>query len=53
MQNKKQSLVEAVSGTLIIEVSMNQNILITSIFFLASIVRGYFVRRLFNKIFKR
>lgn len=36
-----------------IEVSMGQNVLITSIFFVASIVRGYFVRRLFNKIFKK
>lgn len=70
MQNKKQSLVEATSGTIIglifsfgiqliiypaldIEVSMGQNLMITSIFFVASIARGYFVRRLFNKIFKK
>tara|TARA_R110002126_G_scaffold282975_1_gene431911 strand:- start:583 stop:795 length:213 start_codon:yes stop_codon:yes gene_type:complete len=70
MQNKKQSLVEAVSGTLIglvfsfviqliiypaldIEVSVGQNLLITSVFFVASIVRGYLVRRMFNKIFKK
>lgn len=32
-----------------IEVSINQNIIITFVFFFASIVRGYFVRRLFNK----
>jgi high-affinity Fe2+/Pb2+ permease len=70
MQNKKQSLIEAISGTTIglvfsfiiqiiiypaldIEVSIGQNLLITSIFFIASIVRGYLVRRLFNKIFKK
>jgi high-affinity Fe2+/Pb2+ permease len=70
MQNKKQSLIEAISGTVIglvfsfiiqiiiypaldIEVSIGQNLLITSIFFIASIVRGYLVRRLFNKIFKK
>lgn len=31
------------------EVSFNQNIQITIIFTLVSIVRGYFVRRYFNK----
>ena len=36
--------------TLNIEVSLNQNIIITLVFFVASIVRGYIVRRLFNKI---
>ena len=35
-----------------IPVSINQSLLLTSVFFIASIVRGYFVRRLFNKIFK-
>ncbi len=34
-----------------IPVSIGQNIIITAVFFLASILRGYFVRRLFNKIF--
>ncbi len=33
-----------------IEVSLNQNIIITLVFFIASIIRGYIVRRLFNKI---
>jgi len=33
-----------------IEVSIGQNILITFIFFTASIIRGYFVRRLFNRL---
>jgi len=33
-----------------IEVSINQNIIITFVFFIASIIRGYLVRRLFNKI---
>jgi hypothetical protein len=33
-----------------IPVSLSQNFLITSIFTIASILRGYAVRRLFNKI---
>ena len=33
-----------------IEVSLNQNIFITFVFFIASIIRGYIVRRIFNKI---
>ncbi len=33
-----------------IEVSLNQNIIITLVFFIASIVRGYIVRRLFNNL---
>lgn len=37
--------------TLNIPVTINQNIIITIVFFVVSIVRGYFVRRLFNKIF--
>ena len=32
-----------------IEVSLSQNIFITLIFFTVSVVRGYFVRRFFNK----
>jgi hypothetical protein len=31
-----------------IPVSLNQNLIITSIFTIASILRGYLVRRLFN-----
>lgn len=31
-----------------IEVSINENIIITIVFFIASFLRGYFVRRLFN-----
>lgn len=34
-----------------ISVSIGQNIVITAVFFIASVCRGYFVRRLFNKIF--
>ena len=34
-----------------IPVSIGQNIIITAVFFIASILRGYLVRRLFNKIF--
>ena len=33
-----------------IEVKLTQNILITSVFTVASILRGYVLRRLFNKI---
>jgi uncharacterized membrane protein YfhO len=33
-----------------IEVSINQNIIITFVFFIASFIRGYVIRRLFNKI---
>jgi hypothetical protein len=33
-----------------IPVTLNQNLIITSIFTIASILRGYFVRRLFNII---
>jgi len=32
-----------------ISVSFGQNIIITSVFFVASIIRGYFIRRFFNK----
>ena len=33
-----------------IEVSYKQNIIITLVFTIASIIRGYFVRRFFNRI---
>lgn len=33
-----------------IEVSLNQNIIITTVFFVISFVRGYIIRRIFNKI---
>jgi hypothetical protein len=33
-----------------IPVSINQNIIITSAFFIASFVRGYIIRRIFNRI---
>jgi hypothetical protein len=33
-----------------IEVSLNQNIFITFVFFIASFVRGYLIRRFFNKL---
>jgi hypothetical protein len=33
-----------------IPVSIGQNIVITFVFFMASILRGYVVRRLFNKL---
>jgi uncharacterized protein YacL len=32
-----------------IKVSINQNIFITFVFFIVSFIRGYFIRRLFNK----
>jgi hypothetical protein len=33
-----------------IEVSLNQNIFITFVFFVASFIRGYVIRRIFNKL---
>lgn len=33
-----------------IPVTFSQNIIITAVFFVASIIRGYFVRRIFNKL---
>ena len=33
-----------------IDVSINQNIIITFVFFIASIIRGYLVRRFFNSL---
>ena len=36
-----------------IEVSLGENLILTGIFFIVSIIRSYFVRRLFNKIFKK
>jgi hypothetical protein len=33
-----------------IPVSLGQNIIITFVFFLASILRGYLIRRFFNKL---
>lgn len=33
-----------------IPVSFSQNLIITGVFFIASIVRGYFVRRIFEKL---
>jgi hypothetical protein len=32
-----------------IPVSFNQNLIITAVFFIVSLIRGYVVRRLFNK----
>lgn len=32
-----------------IEVSINQNLIITFVFFITSFIRGYLIRRLFNK----
>jgi len=32
-----------------IDVKLNQNIIITFVFFIASILRGYLIRRIFNK----
>ena len=33
-----------------IPVSINQNLIITFVFFIASFIRGYVIRRLFNKL---
>lgn len=35
-----------------IEVSKQQNLVILLVFFMASLIRGYFVRRFFNKLEK-
>ena len=35
-----------------VDVSINQNLLITLMFFIASIIRGYVLRRVFTKLFK-
>lgn len=35
-----------------IKVSLNQNIVITIVFFLASFFRGYIIRRIFNNLSK-
>jgi hypothetical protein len=58
-----ESIVNVVSGLIIsfliqlwiypllgIPVSINQNIIITVVFFIASFIRGYVVRRVFNAI---
>ena len=36
--------------TMDIKVSLDQNIIITLVFFIVSFLRGYLLRRLFNKI---
>jgi hypothetical protein len=33
-----------------IPVSINQNLIITFVFFVASFIRGYVIRRIFNKL---
>mgnify|MGYP003632006438 FL=1 len=70
MQNKKQSLVEAVAGMAIglftsfiiqiilypcmgIPISFSQNIIITLVFCVVSVIRGFLVRRMFNRIFNK
>lgn len=70
MQNKKQSLIEAIVATIIglftsfiiqiflyplmgIPISFSQNIIITLVFCLVSIIRGFLVRRMFNRIFNK
>jgi hypothetical protein len=40
----------AIYPLLNIEVSVNQNLVITAVFFIVSFVRGYVIRRIFNKI---
>tara|TARA_R110000796_G_scaffold134716_3_gene250512 strand:+ start:1976 stop:2200 length:225 start_codon:yes stop_codon:yes gene_type:complete len=36
-----------------IPISINENLIITLIFFIASLLRSYLVRRMFNKIFNK
>ena len=56
-----ESLVNTISGLIIglsiqllmypileIEVTIQQNLLLTSVFFIVSVIRGYIIRRLFN-----
>lgn len=66
MQNKKHSIIESITQTIIglgtsiviqcvlypimdIPVSFEQNLIITAVFFIVSIIRGYVVRRAFNQ----
>ena len=35
-----------------ITVSINQNIIITTVFFVASVIRGFVIRRIFNQLRK-
>lgn len=66
MQNKKHSIIESITQTIIglgtsimiqvvlypimdIPVSFEQNLIITAVFFVVSIIRGYVVRRAFNR----
>lgn len=35
-----------------IPVSINQNIIITTVFFVASVIRGFVIRRIFNQLRK-
>ena len=44
-------LIQAIIYPLLnIPVTFSQNLIITAVFFIASIIRGYFVRRIFNKL---
>jgi high-affinity Fe2+/Pb2+ permease len=36
-----------------IDVSINQNFILTGVFFLVSFIRNYLTRRLFNRVFKK
>ena len=40
----------AIYPALDIKVSVNQNLIITAVFFIASFIRGYVIRRIFTKI---
>lgn len=42
----------AIYPLLDIDVSLKQNLIITFVFFSASVIRGYIIRRVFNKIKK-
>jgi len=44
-------LIQAIIYPLLnIPVTFSQNLIITAVFFITSILRGYFVRRIFNKL---
>lgn len=54
-QSPKKSLIESVTHTVMglgIPITIVQNVIITLVFFFVSIIRGYFVRRIFEKLLR-
>ena len=56
-QSRKHSAIETITQTIlglgilfiVIPATITQNIIITAVFFIASLLRGYVVRRIFEK----